>query len=360
VPPPGWHTVVPARRPAAVDPNESSVPIFSTIWSDDREYNERVDVLDWRELGWRGLTRRMLGATAGDVVIVNGALGFSERWRDMILSTLLRLRRRGVGLVVTDVTWDPRSVRQESTAGWLWSANRALGRGLVRAVGRHGTVLCFLSTVEVDHFLTETRSVPARAVFTPFFTTTPGDREAIVAAAETRRRATGPYAFAGGDTLRNWDLLVDALGSRDLPVRVATRHTDRRWPPNFSVGPVGRDEFFSLAAGASVGVVPLRADVTRSAGQQTYLNLLYLGVPVVVNDAPGVRDHLDGVPGAWITPAADAAAMGDRIGWLLDADNAGAAREAAGAGAAVVTSRFSESAYLRRIVDIADELHTDS
>ncbi len=97
----------------------------------------------------------------------------------------------------------------------------------------------------------------------------------------------------------------------------------------------------------------LRSDVDRSAGQQTYLNLLALGVPVVVNDAPGVRDHLDGVSGAFVTGAQDAVAMRDRVAWLLDEANAGEVERVVAAGRGAVLDRYGAQAYLGRLVDLA-------
>jgi glycosyltransferase involved in cell wall biosynthesis len=75
-----------------------------------------------------------------------------------------------------------------------------------------------------------------------------------------------------------------------------------------------------LLADARAVVVPMRKMV-RSAGQQTYLNAMGLRKPVIVTDAPGVRDYvIDGVTGVIVPPNADA--MRAAIRHVMDPANA--------------------------------------
>lgn len=321
--------------------------IYSTIWSSDPEYNRAVEVLDWRELGWGGLLRRVSGLCSGDILIANGALGAAERWRDLLLAAVGVRHRRNIGLVVSDATWDPRSTRQDSAFPILWGLNRALTRRLLLSTLTENTVICFLSRSEAVDFLADVPGTSSHALFTPFFASpvlTPA------------RPSRGPYIFSGGDSLRDWPLLMDALGTAPIPVVVATRYPDRcSWPGNFEAISVPHAEFHRLAAGATVGVLALRTDVRRSVGQQTYLNLLSYGVPVVVNDAPGVYDHLSGIEAARIVPARDARAMRAAALGLADIDPS--SRVALEATAKVVIDRrFSSRAYLRTLVAIATKL----
>jgi hypothetical protein len=330
--------------------------VYSTIWSESSWYNDRVTTLDWRELGTRGLLRSLLRTTRDDVVIINGALGFPARWRDLLGACTARLLRQGPRLVITDATWEPRSLPEESNARGLWRLNNILTRQMVRYLADERTVVCFLARREVDRFLGDLAPGVACAVFTPFFATLGGEEaDALRRDVEDR---TGPerYVFTGGNTLRNWGLLTDALADCGMKVRVATRHTERTWPANFVVGPIPPDHFFQVAAGATVGVVALRADIVRSAGQQTYLNLLRLGVPVVVNDAPGVRDHLEGIPGAVISPATDPHAMRAATLAFAHPERRAAVEAEVRLGREMVEGRFSEQRYLERIVSLAEGL----
>jgi glycosyltransferase involved in cell wall biosynthesis len=300
----------------------------------------------------------MLRATNNDVAIINGALGFGERWRDLVLACTVRVMRHQPGFVVADATWDQRSVQGESTAPILHRLNGLFSRWLVRRLLGDRAVLCFLSKEEAQHFITQTRCSRESAVFTPFTSTIPwNELDSLFAARAAGERATSdPYIFSGGNTLRDWDLLSEALGDCGVRVRVATRHVDRTWPSNFDVGPCTQAEFLPLMAGAQICVFALKPDSVRSAGQQTYLNALRLGCPVVVNDAAGVRDHLADIPGAFITPTNDASAMRDIVAWLLDPANAAEVDGLSLSGATFVAKNFSESNYLGQLADIADAL----
>lgn len=320
--------------------------IYSTLWSNDRAYNDAVEILDWRRLGEIRLLSRIMDLKREDTLIVNGAIGAQGHWRDIASVAVAFRRGRRFGVVVSDATWDPRSSREESRLPPAWSAAAALSKQLLLYIMTDRTIACFLSNVEVAAFIEDTRQPQQRAVFTPFFAT---------AVSKGSRPRGEPYVFSGGDSLRDWRLLTEALGGCGIRVVVATHHHDRTWPPNFEVLPVDHGRFVSLASGASVGVLALRSDVRRSVGQQTYLNLLSYGVPVVVNDAPGVRDHLHGIPGAHVTPALDADAMRD-LAVALAQRSAAEARETSTLSRAALARDFTQAAYLSRLVELAAEL----
>ena len=329
--------------------------IYSTIWSSWPGWTERVEVIDWRATGTAGLLRRLAGLGPDDVAIVNGALGWEARWRDMVGAALGRAARRGTRLVVSDASWHPRSGPAESRTPVLWGAAAGLTRALDRWVAGPRTVFCFLSRAEVADFEAAAGRAGGRAVYTPFMTSLP-DELVSAGVPPARGRTRRPVVFTGGNTLRDWDLLREALGGLDVRVRVATRHTGGPWPANFDVGPCSHAEFFELAATSSVGVLTLRSDTVRSCGQQTYLNLLRLGTPVVVNDAAGVADHLGGVPGAWVVPSGRPGELRERVGWLLDPAHEAEVVDLAAAGQQLVERRFSPEAYLGSLLAVADDL----
>jgi len=81
-----------------------------------------------------------------------------------------------------------------------------------------------------------------------------------------------------------------------FPTNLLEGRTDR--PPNVRAGQLPRAEYNRLLLAAAVVVVPLRRKLRRAAGQQTYLDAMLAGIPVVGTDSPGVRDHMqDGVTG---------------------------------------------------------------
>jgi glycosyltransferase involved in cell wall biosynthesis len=66
-------------------------------------------------------------------------------------------------------------------------------------------------------------------------------------------------------------------------------------------------------------VVPLRP-AARSAGQQTYLSAMLAGKPLIVTDAPGVRDYV--VPGQTaLVVENEPEALRAAITWVLDPAN---------------------------------------
>jgi glycosyltransferase involved in cell wall biosynthesis len=116
----------------------------------------------------------------------------------------------------------------------------------------------------------------------------------------------GDYIFAGGD-YRDYETFLDAV--RDLPYKViiATRLRDYfsglDIPRNVRVITASHEEFLQLLAGARVVVVPLHGGVLHSGGEQTYLNAMALGKPVVVADDGGADEYIsDGLTGLVVRP----------------------------------------------------------
>ena len=104
---------------------------------------------------------------------------------------------------------------------------------------------------------------------------------------------------------------------------------------------------------AAVVVVPLLADTDRSAGQQTYLNAMGRGKPVVVTDAPGVRDYITHDETGLIVPN-EPEALADAVNRVLT-DRA-LARRLGDAARADVLSRFALGAYVTRLLELADQV----
>jgi glycosyltransferase involved in cell wall biosynthesis len=131
----------------------------------------------------------------------------------------------------------------------------------------------------------------------------------------------GDYVFSGGNSLRDYPTLLEAVRGLPIPVRVATSWrppagTDV--PANVTLGPTSAAEFRTLLAGARVVVLPLRTDRLRTGGQQSYLNAMALGRPVVVTDPFDAPYYIEDRRTGRIVPPADPAALRAALEGLLD------------------------------------------
>ncbi|MEJ5914135.1 glycosyltransferase [Pseudokineococcus sp. 1T1Z-3] len=287
-------------------------------------------------------------ATHGrEVVLVRGTSSWEDRYRDYLGMVLLRVTRSRARVVVSDATLD---VGSAAVGRRLPARLRPLvpwaSRLLVRLADSPRTTWCVLSSEEVETFADRWRlraGARGRTVLTRFFHT-------VDVAAWAPRTTDGGYLFSGGDSLRDYEALAHAVDGLDVPVRVATRRPVPAFPPTVEAGPTDHATFVALLAGCTALVLPLVA-APRSTGQQTYLSAMALGKPVVVTDAPGVRDLVeDGVTGL----VADRGADGLRraVDRLLAMSPQERARMGAAARAATLVPRSPE-AYRARLLEVA-------
>jgi len=312
-------------------------------------YQEQV-----RLVRYRGSLRAYAGALRevgpGDVVVVNGALGWGDRYRDLVAALLAGVRRRGAGIIVLDANWLSRSLPSESRApAFAHAAVTRFAQRLLLALDGRRTIFCLLSDAERQSFAREAGVPLERVVVTPFFATvelSPRYDELVALA-----RSPQPFVFAGGDTLRDYGLLREALGGTAVQVRVATRRTAGSWPSNFEAGPLSATEFQDTMAASRAVVMPLNASTPRSTGQQSYLNAMRLGKPTIVNDAVGVREHVAG--GAFVVPPRDPAALRERVEWVLANPESPELRAVVERGIARTTGELTMEAYYMRILELA-------
>lgn len=166
--------------------------------------------------------------------------------------------------------------------------------------------------------------------------------------------------FAGGDPLRDYDLLVEAARGLDAPVRIASRHfTAPGAPPNVEIGPLPPDDYARAFRAARVVVVPLEGGTPRSAGQQTYLNAMAFGKPVVVTDAPGVRDYIEPGRTGLVVPTGDAGALRDALAWVLSVEAQPEVRQMALRGREAALGTFTIDHYAIALLEIVDRALTE-
>jgi hypothetical protein len=319
------------------------------ILSSVRLHTPDATVIDKGSMSRPTFARRVLSeATQHDVAVLNGSVGMSSLYDEILLAAALA--RRGTPVLLTECYWEPGSRRLGRLLGATPTpgvdllplrAPRAF-TSLISALDHPTLHYAVLSSHEQRHFPEIWGVDPTQVHFTPYLATT----------ADATALESGPTVFSGGDSLRDYRPLLQAASTIHGDVFIATRLA---MPPsvtaNLTVRSVTPTEYAALSRGAKVHVVSLIADSAVSAGQQTYLNAMALGRPVVVTDAPGVRDHVDhGVTG-FVVPPNDPGALAATVNALL-ADVSRAERVGAAAKQAVA-SKYTGRQYAQRLCEIA-------
>lgn len=298
------------------------------------EWTRRVDIVDRGDHSTLGfLARVVAGARTHSAVVLTGT-----RRADQAAAVFLARLRPPPRVVMTDATWK---------RGGSPAARLADGLGMRGMRGPH-LVFCVLSTWEVESFPRTWGVPPEQVRFTPFcFTLSEEELDLPV--------SHDGGVFAGGESLRDYGPLLGAARSVDARVTIAAGGLDGRGaPPNVEAGRVSHERFMTLLRGAGVVVVPLAGESDRSAGQQTYLNAMALGKPVIVTDAPGVRDYVDHGSTGLVVPPGDPASLASAISWVLDTENRDEVRRMCERAREDVRSRFTRSRYIERILEVVN------
>lgn len=309
---------------------------FSTYPWRNATWRERVDVVRLPPSSARRFMAVLRAARTHDILILNG---FSRA--DLLAAVLVARLRRPPRVVILDPTW---------SRGENW-ADRAACRTVLDLFDGDHVHYGVLTEFEVGTFPRTWRVDPAR-VHKVLWSCTLSDDELIAS------RGTGGGVFAGGNSLRDWDLMLRAAGMVSAPVTIAapnlTAEQLRSAPGNVTAGPVSPARYDALLRGADVVVVPMQSRDDRSSGQGTMLAAMALGKPLVVNDAPGVRDYVrDGETGV-VVPRDDPAALAAALCRLLGDEplrtRLGAAAEQE------VRQRFLLPHYVERVLGLMDAL----
>jgi glycosyltransferase involved in cell wall biosynthesis len=130
------------------------------------------------------------------------------------------------------------------------------------------------------------------------------------------------YIFAGGNSDRDYKLFCGAVGNLPISCVLATNLPASlagvRVPPNVHVVNASAVEFRQLMARARIVVLPMRANTLRTGGQQTFLNAMHMGKPVVLVDPEGGVDYIEHGKTGLLVPFGDATALHNAIRYLWE------------------------------------------
>jgi glycosyltransferase involved in cell wall biosynthesis len=318
------------------------IRIATSIWSDEAVWRS-TKLIDRRNIGLaRYLWRIWKGAGQCDVLILNGALGWPDRYCDLLAALVVKLRVRRPWVVLTDCTWEMGSralARKMPMLAWLWPR---LSRFMIARLDHRKAIYCVLSSDEKKNFGKHWRVDPSRIHFTPFCNTLFDVGDEL---------PSEDYVFSGGNSLRDYPLLIEAFEKVPNSLRIASSFKAMDLPANVVCRPLPHQAYMEELRRSGIVVVPLQPS-QRSAGQQTYLNAMALGKLTIINDVMGVRDYVEhGVTGLIVDSTPQAIA--DAIIWAGDENNHAAVDNIRSAGRIAAREKFGLANYLASIKEVA-------
>lgn len=307
---------------------------LSPVWP------ERVDSLDRRALSTPRLFARVVRLARNyDAVVLDGSTGWRTGYVDLLAAALIAHLPGGPAVVITDCSWKRGRNVFDHVACRL---------GL-KLLDTKNVRYCVRSRDELQLLPATWGMNPARVVLTPYgHTLTEG---------ELAQPATHDGGiFAGGNALRDYETLIDAVRGLETNVTIATSLRVGGIPENVKIVPVTpHDRFIDLMRHAKVVVVPFGAGITRAAGLDTYLSAMALGKVVVVTECPGTRDYIEDRVNGVIVPAADPAAMRAAIEWAVDPGNAAEVNAMREGARQIAREEFSFARHAEILLSVVDD-----
>ena len=191
---------------------------------------------------------------------------------------------------------------------------------------------------------------PSKIVFVPHHSTLHPHRYSVTARNEG-------YIFAGGNGDRDYETFVEAVREVNCPCLIACTD-DQRFknivlPPHVRRVKPDPQEFRQLIASSRMVVLPMAGGLIHSGGQQTFLNAMTLGKPVIVTDVEGGKSYINhGITGMLTTPG-DAAELRNAVKYLLEND---LAAHEMGQRAMQAAKEYTVANCYDRICAIADQI----
>jgi glycosyltransferase involved in cell wall biosynthesis len=169
--------------------------------------------------------------------------------------------------------------------------------------------------------------------------------------------SNGGYIFAGGNGDRDYRTFVEAVRFLKTPCVIACTD-DRRLagielPPHVRRVRATPEEFRQWLTGAMIVVVPMEGGQLHSGGQQSFLNAMAAGKPVIVTDPEGAGCYIENGVTGLLVPPGNSNQMREALQYLLDHEDR---RREMGAKALAAARVFSVENSYDQICQLADEL----
>lgn len=132
----------------------------------------------------------------------------------------------------------------------------------------------------------------------------------------------GDYIFAGGDGNRDYRTLIEAV--RGLPYRVVIAALMRNHfqgidiPENVAIVTLSKIDYIQKMAGAALIVVPMHGGLLHPGGQQTWLNGMELGKPVIVAEDRSASDYITHTSDGWLVEPGNCAQLREAVCLLME------------------------------------------
>ena len=132
----------------------------------------------------------------------------------------------------------------------------------------------------------------------------------------------GDYLFSGGNWNRDYKTLVNAARGLKLKVVLVTNNRlllqGIDLPENVQVISATDYQFYDLLAKSKIVVVPMAKGFLHSGGQQTFLNAMFWGKPVIVTDPEGANDYIEDKKTGILVKPGEVKSLREAISYLLE------------------------------------------
>jgi len=166
------------------------------------------------------------------------------------------------------------------------------------------------------------------------------------------------YVFTGGNADRDFAPFFIAVRGLNVPCVLATNRppllAGLDVPPNVKVVSVSPAEFRQLMAKARVVVMPMRATLLHAGAQQSILNAMKMGKPVILTDPEGGADYIESGKTGLLVPYGNVSALRSAIEYLYTHPaESRAMGQRARAEASLMTTERSNTAIWNHALELA-------